>query len=255
MFMLVIMVMVVMTFFFLKKSFKLVVKSIFLRHSVNKLLTAELIPLCCNNRSNGVEFLYTADAVVNLLCGKTGSMTEDKTACISYLIVEKFAEIFLVHLAFFCVNNSCKPVELNIVSVDILNSTDNVAELSNAGRLDKNTVGGVILKNLFKSLSEISDKTTADTAGIHFGYFNACVLKKSAVDTDIAEFVFNKHKLFVFIAFSDKLFDKSSFSGTKKSGKNCNFSHTEHFLFKIKTVYLILYHVCYANVKRLKNFS
>ena len=226
-----------MTFFLLKKGFKLIVKGVFLSHSVNKLLTAELIPLCCNNRSNGIEFLYTADAVVYLLRGKTCGMTENKTACICYLIVEKFTEILLIHLAFFCVNNSCKAVELNVVSVDILNGTYNVAELSNAGRLDKNTVGGVIRKNLFKSLSEISDKTAADTAGIHFGYFNACVLKKSAVDTDIAEFVFNKHKLFVFIAFSDKLFDKSCFSGAKKSGKNCNFSHTEHFLLKIKNLY------------------
>ena len=85
-------------------------------------------------------------------------MTEYDTACISYLIIEEFTEILLVHLALLSVNNSCEAVKLNIVCINILYCTDNVAELTYAGRLDKNTVRSVVCKHLFKSFSEISDQ-------------------------------------------------------------------------------------------------
>ena len=214
-----------------KKRFKLVVECIFLRHSVNKLLSCKLIPIGSNDRRSRIKLLQAMNALSKLFFGKSACMAENKTACVCYLIVEKFTEILLIHLALLCVNNSGEAVKNDIVSVDILNGTDNVAELSNAGRLDKNTVGSIIGKNLFKSLSEISDKAAADTAGIHFSYLNSGILKKSAVNADITEFVFDKHKLFALISLRNELFDKSSFSGAKKSGKNRDFCHTEYTSF------------------------
>ena len=158
-------------------------------------------------------------------------MAENQTACVCYLIVEEFSEILLVHLAFLCVNDCCEAVKNNVMGVDILNGTDNIAELSHAGRLDKDTVGSIIGKNLFQSLSEISDKTAANTAGVHFSNFDSGILKKTAVNADIAEFVFDKDKLFALVALRNQLFDKSSFSGTEKSGKNRDFSHYEYTSF------------------------
>ena len=59
-------------------------------------------------------------------------MAEYDTACICDLIVEKLTEVLLIHLALLCIYDSSKAVELNIVSVYILNSTDNVTELTYA---------------------------------------------------------------------------------------------------------------------------
>ena len=83
-------------------------------------------------------------------------MAEDNTACIGYLVIEEFAEILVVHFALLSVNNGSKAVENDIMCIDILYCTDNIAEFSNAGRLNKYAVGSVISKDLLKRLSEIS---------------------------------------------------------------------------------------------------
>ena len=49
-----------------KKSLQLIIESVLLSHSVNKLLTCELIPLSCNDRSNGIELLEASYYLVYL---------------------------------------------------------------------------------------------------------------------------------------------------------------------------------------------
>ncbi len=63
-----IMVMVVMMLMLslFKKSLQLIIESVLLSHSVNKLLTCELIPLSCNDRSNGIELLEASYYLVYL---------------------------------------------------------------------------------------------------------------------------------------------------------------------------------------------
>lgn len=67
-FVLVIMVMVMMMLMLslFKKSLQLIIESVLLSHSVNKLLTCELIPLSCNDRSNGIELLEASYYLVYL---------------------------------------------------------------------------------------------------------------------------------------------------------------------------------------------
>ena len=157
------MLMVVVSSFF-QQLFQFIVKSVFLSHSVNELLACKLVPLCSNDRSSRVLLAETLHAVVELILRKTACVAEYKAACIGYLIIEELAEVLHVHLVLLSVNNSCEAVKLNIVSVNILNSADNVAELANARRLDKDTVRSVISKYLFESLAEVSHETATDTA-------------------------------------------------------------------------------------------
>ena len=65
---LIVMVMVVMMLMLslFKKSLQLIIESVLLSHSVNKLLTCELIPLSCNDRSNGIELLEASYYLVYL---------------------------------------------------------------------------------------------------------------------------------------------------------------------------------------------
>ena len=158
-------------------------------------------------------------------------MAEDKAACIGYLIIEELAEVLHVHLVLLGVNNCGKAVKLNIMSVDVLNCADNIAELAYAGRLDKDTVGSVVRKHLFKSLAEITYETAADTARVHFGYLNTCVLKETTVDTDLTEFIFDKNELFALIALLYELFYESGLSRTEKARKDCDFCHVNNTSF------------------------
>ena len=231
MFVFIVMVMVVMMLVLslFKKSLQLVIKGILLSHSVNKLLACELVPLSCNDRSYRVERLQAGNDLVYLLSGKSGCMAEDDAACIGYLVVEEFTEVLLIHLALLCVYDSSKAVELYIVSVYILNSTDNVAELAYAGGLDEDTVRSVVCQYLFQSLSEVTYQRAADASGVHFSYFDTGFLKKTAVDTDVTELILDEHQLFAVISLFYQLFDEGGLSGSEETGENCYLSHIKHF--------------------------
>ena len=82
-----------------------------------------------------------------------------------------------------------------------------------------------LVKNLNESLGEIADKRAADTARVHLGDLNACILKETAVDTDLTELIFYKNELFAHVRFLDELLDKSGLTCAKKAGKNIYFRH------------------------------
>ncbi len=218
MFMLIMVVVVMMLVTsLLEKSLELVVECVFLSHSLNELLSCELVPLCCYDRSCRIESLELLNDFVELILRETCCMAEDKAACICYLIVEEFAEVFLIHLALLSVNDCCEAVELDIVSVDVAYSVYNVAELADAGGLDEYAVGLVFSKHLFKRFAEVSNERAADAAGVHFCYFDAGVLEEAAVNAYLTEFVLDKHELFAFIALVYELLDKSGLTGSEES--------------------------------------
>ncbi len=195
----VVVVMIVMCSLF-KKLLELVIESILLCHSVNKLLACELVPLCSNDRSGRILLAEALYALVQLILRESACVAEDKAACIGYLIIEELAEILHIHLVLLCVNNCSEAVKLYVMSVDVLNSADNVAELANARGLDKDTVWSIVCKDLFQSLAEVSHETAADTARVHFGYLNTCVLQKTAVNAYLTKLVLDKHQLFALVA-------------------------------------------------------
>ncbi len=127
-------------------------------HSLEKLLARKLIPGSRNYDRLGVMFLKECDAIAYLLLGYISRMTENYTARIFNLIVEKFAKVLHMHLALICVNYGSKAVKLRSLGVCVLYRLDNVGELTHARRLDKNTVWSVLGNNLLECLREVSDK-------------------------------------------------------------------------------------------------
>ena len=129
---LIIMVMMVMIVLcsFLQKLLEFIVKGILLCHCINKLLTCKLVPVGSYDRCGRILFTQALYAVIQLFLRKSLCMAENETACVCDLVIEEFAEILHVHLVFFSINNSCETVKFNIVSVDVLYCTDNVAEFA-----------------------------------------------------------------------------------------------------------------------------
>ena len=157
-------------------------------------------------------------------------MAEDKAACICYLVVEELTEVLLVHLALLCINYSCESVQLYIMCIDIAYCIYNIAELSDARRLDKDTVRLVLFKYLYQCLAEITNEAAAYTSGVHFCDLNACILQESAVNTDLSELIFDKNELLALISFIYKLLDKCCLTSSKKAGKDSYLCHTYQLL-------------------------
>ncbi len=162
-------------------------------------------------------FFNALYAIADLLVGNVACVAENDAPRILDLVIEKFTEILHMHLALVGVNNGGKSVKLRAVCVGILNRFDNVRKLTYTRRLDKYSVGRIFIDDLFKSLREVAYQGTTDATGVHFVDFYACFGKETAVDTDLAEFVFDKHDFFAVISFFNELFYKCSFTRAQKA--------------------------------------
>ena len=188
-------------------------------------------------------------------------MAQDQAACIGDLIVEELAEVLLIHLALLGIDYCGEAVQFHVMGMDILDCTNDIAQLAHAGRFDQDAIRVVLFQHLFQSLAKVAYQTTADTAGVHLGDLYAGVLQKAAVNTDLAEFVFDEHQLFANIAFLNQFLDQRGFTGTQKAGEYCNFCHFYlHFFLSISTAGSIfslrLHNISIAQFfRRCKGFS
>ena len=153
-------------------------------------------------------------------------MTHDDRTGMLHLVIKKLSEVFHVHLALAGVHDRRECVERNVGAVDALHGLDHVGQFADAGRLDQNSIGRIGLEYLPQRFSEVADEAAANAAGIHFRDFDAGVLHEAAVDADLAELVFDQHKLFIFVTVGDQLFDERRFSRAEKTGKNIDLCHT-----------------------------
>ena len=200
------------------------------------LLTVQRIPRSRDDVRFAVQTAQQLDRLCELFFACILRAAENNGTCIFDLIAEEFAEVFQIHFAFLRIDNGGKTVERDVVAVDLFNGMDDVAEFAHAGGLDDDAVGGEFVQNLGERLLEVADQATANASGIHFGDLNAGVLQKSAVDADLAEFVFDQNDFFAAERFAEQLFDQSGFSGTEEAGDNINFCHRIYllsFLFQL----------------------
>ena len=162
-------------------------------------------------------------------------MAQNQAAGICDLVIEKFSEVLLIHLALLGIYHCGKAVQLYVMGVDVLHGTDNVAQLADAGRFDQNAIRMILLHDLFQCLAEVAHQGAADAARVQLVDLNASLTHKAAVNADLAEFVFDQHQLFAYIALTDQLLNQSGFAGAQKAGEYCNFCHCilHFFLFNV----------------------
>ena len=209
-------VVMVMMFNLACKLFQFCFKRIFLFQQFKNLCTCQLFPGGCKNICMVIVAAEKLHAGSQLTVRSFSCMAEDYCIGTFNLIVEKFAKVFHIHFAFIYVYNCSNSIECNI-RFYILHCTDNIAEFAHAGWLDNHTVRGIITQHLSECLAKIAHQTAADTARVHLCNIYACILQKTAINTDIAKFVFYKHQLFSCISFGNKLFDKCCFTCTEKA--------------------------------------
>ena len=181
--------------------------------------------------------LQKLDALRNLRIGHFSRMAEHDTTRALNLIVEEFTEVLHVHLALIGVNYCRKSAKHRTFGVCTLDCLDNVGKLTDARRLDKNSVGSIFGDNLLECLRKIAYKRATDATRVHLVDLYSRLGKKSAVDAYLTELIFNKDDLLALVCFFNKLLYKSGLSRTEKSRKNINFSHFIAFLI---CIYLII---------------
>ncbi len=149
------------------------------------------------------------------------------------LVIIKLTEIPAVDFAFCCIRHRGQSIQLYLRRNHLFHRANHIAELSDTGGLNQNSIRRQLHQHLFQRLLEITDKAATNTTGVHFSDFDACLLQKTAVDTHLSEFVFNQHQLLACIGLGNQFFDERRFPRAKKTGEHINFRHIRHsFLLK-----------------------
>ena len=218
-------------FKFLAQAFHFGAEGILLFHGGEDVLAREAVPGRRDEDGGGVMLPQHGNAGRELFLGNSVRMGKDDAAGALHLVVEKFAEILHVQLAFARVHDRAEGIEFGVFEIRPRHRLDDVAELAHAGRLDDDAVGVVFFGHLFKSLGEVADERAADAARIHLGDLNARVLQKAAVDADFAEFVFDEDDLLARICFFDEFFDERRLARAQKTGKYIDLCHNTPRIF------------------------
>ena len=209
----------------LLKGLNRIGESVLLLHSGKNILTVKQVPRRGNDSRALVMLAKKLYALGNLLVLCALCMREYDSRSVLDLVVIELTEVLHIHFALINVGNCGKAVEDCSVLLGGFGGADNVGELTYARGLDNNSVGGILLKHLYKRLRKIADKRAADTAGVHLGDLNAGIGKEAAVNTDLTELVLNKNDLLACVGLFNKLLNKRGLARAEEAGKYIYLCH------------------------------
>ena len=141
------------------------------------------------------------------------------------LIIVEFTKILHVDLHLASIGNGHLITQDNILTRDLLYSSNHIAKLTDARRFDHNAIRMILLNHLGQSLAEITHQAAANAAGIHLCNIDTGVLQETTVDANFAKFIFDQNQIFALVGFLDHFLNQSGFTGTKKTGINIDLSH------------------------------
>ena len=151
---------------------------------------------------------------------------------ILYLILKEFTEVFAVLFGLLGIYYGDAGVQLDVrLFRDAGDGLFHVGELADAGGLDQDALGVELLHHLAQGHGKITHQAAADAAGVHLSDLNAGLPQESAVNADLAEFIFDQNDLFSLEHFFQQFLDEGGLACSQESADHINFSHfTPQFL-------------------------
>ena len=201
-------------------------------HGLQDLLAGQGVPGGGDDGSGGVLLTQHGHSGGDLFLGGVLGAAQDDAACVADLVVVELTEVLHIHLDLVDVGHGNEAAQLNIQMLGhALDSAGHVRQLADAGGLDNDAVGVVLLHHLLQSGAEIAHQRAADAAGVQLIDLDAGLLQKAAVDADLAELVLDEHDLLAGKGLFDELLDKGGLTGAKEAGENIDLGHSLKCLF------------------------
>ena len=199
--------------------------------------TGQLIPGGSDHRCRSVMLANQCHNILDLFVTQFVCAAEYDAGCRVDLIFIEFTKAGQINITAGGIDYSRKGAQLNIVRLYPLNSSHNVTEFANAGGFDQDTFRRKVSNDLGQRTAKITHQRAANAAGIHFSNLNAGFLQETAVNTDIAKFIFNQNEFFALISFFDQFLNQGRFTRTQETGKNINSCHDLHtFYHRVQTI-------------------
>ena len=201
-------------------------------HGLQDLLAGQGVPGGGDDGGGGVLLTQHGHSGGDLFLGGVLGAAQDDAACVADLVVVELTEVLHIHLDLIDVGHGDEAAQLNIQMLGhALDSAGHVGQLADAGGLDDDAVGVVLLHHLLQSGAEIAHQRAADAAGVQLIDLDAGLLQKAAVDADLAELVLDEHDLLACKGLFDELLDKGGLTGAKEAGENIDLGHSLKCLF------------------------
>ena len=201
-------------------------------HGLQDLLAGQGVPGGGDDGSGGVLLTQHGHSGGDLFLGGVLGAAQDDAACVADLVVVELTKVLHIHLDLVDVGHGNEAAQLNIQMLGhALDSAGHIGQLADAGGLDDDAVGVVLLHHLLQSGAEIAHQRAADAAGVQLIDLDAGLLQKAAVDADLAELVLDEHDLLACKGLFDELLDKGGLTGAKEAGENIDFGHSLKCLF------------------------
>ena len=201
-------------------------------HGLQDLLAGQGVPGGGDDGSGGVLLTQHGHSGGDLFLGGVLGAAQDDAACVADLVVVELTEVLHIHLDLVDVGHGDEAAQLDIQMLGhALDSAGHVGQLADAGGLDDDAVGVVLLHHLLQGGAEITHQRAADAAGVQLIDLDAGLLQKAAVDADLAELVLDEHDLLACKGLLDELLDKSGLTGTKEAGENVDLGHIRNASF------------------------
>ena len=143
---------------------KLFLQRILVFHRLQDELAVELIPRCRDDGSVGIVFPQQCHSIHQFFLTHAVRTAEDDSSGMLDLVIKELTKVLHVNFALGRISHGDKGVQLNIMVVQTLHSSDDVRQLTYAGRLDKDTVGMELGQNLLQCLPKVTHQATTDAA-------------------------------------------------------------------------------------------
>lgn len=126
-------------------------------HGFQNLPSVQFIPRCGDHGSMSIMLPKKSRALLQLFICHTLGSAYDNGSRMLHLVIEKFTEVFHIHLTLFPIHYDNGAVNVNIHGAGhIFHSLYHVGKLAHTGRLDENPIRRIGIQNLFQSRTEIS---------------------------------------------------------------------------------------------------
>ena len=203
-------------------------------HGRDQLFTSQLIPGRCDDGCLLVVLAQHCHSSIQFGLRHRIGAGQNDGRCGFNLIVVELAEVLHIDFHLTAVHNSHSIAQSDLISHNLLHSTNDIGQFAHTGGFNDNAVRIVLLNNLSQSLAEIAHQRAADTAGVHFSDIDAGILQETAIDADLAEFIFDENQLLSLIGLLNHFLDKGGLTCTQKTGIDINFHkntfHSHNFL-------------------------
>lgn len=126
-------------------------------HSFQNLPAVQFIPRCGDHSRMSIVLPKKSRALLQLFICHTLGSAYDNGSRMLHLVIEKFTEVFHIHLALFPVHYDNGAVNVNIHGAGhIFHSLYHVGKLAHTGRLNENPIRRIGIQNLLQSRTKVS---------------------------------------------------------------------------------------------------